>query len=369
MRILLLTTSVPSLTFGSAQRTALIHRGLRQFGEVATLVMRPGKQLYCKKSPAPNILAEIGYPRPGILSRYARVEAIGPLLRPILDLDDFDMVVSRYLLPFAAMPKVRGLAVIDADDAQYRYASSRHFPLGVVAAARTRLRILRSASVLRRADHVWFCCERDFDAFSVPRASILPNAVAYSDVTAESVIASEPIVLMAGLMSYPPNRDAAEAFIGRCWPEIRRLAPGARFRIVGEASPVERRRWSSVPGVECAGFVDDLVAEYRQARLTIAPIQWGGGTQIKALESLSHGRAPVVSSFVAEGYSPHLKDGEALYVADEPAEQIRRVVELLQNPSSGEAVARRGQEIVRQVFSHERFLEAVASSLSSLAPV
>jgi glycosyltransferase involved in cell wall biosynthesis len=287
-----------------------------------------------------------------------------------MDIDDFDLVVSRYVFPIAALPKVRGKIVVDADDAHYQYPSNQHWHTRFLAATRKRLRVWRGGSVLQHADHAWFCCQRDFDAFSLRSASVLPNAVGRSDITPDSVVSSEPVVLMVGLMSYyRPNRDAVEAFIARCWLEIRRSAPEARFRIVGEVSPEDHRRWSSVPGVECAGFVDDLVAEYRRARLTVAPIQWGGGTQIKALESLSHGRAPVVSSFVAEGYSPHLRDGEALYVADEPAEQIRRVVELLQNPSSGEAVARRGQEIVRQVFSRERFVETVGSSLAPLAAI
>jgi glycosyltransferase involved in cell wall biosynthesis len=294
------------------------------------------------------------------------MEVIEPIIQSILDLNDFEMVVSRYVLPIAAFPRVRGRIIIDADDVHYRYPSE-NWRSHLLAAARSRLRIWRGESVLRRADHVWFCCQRDFDEFCLSSASILPNAVGRSDITVESVASSEPVVLMAGLMTYPPNRDAADAFIGRCWSEIRRLVPEARFRIVGEVSAEERRRWSSVPGVECAGFVDDLVAEYRRARLTVAPIRWGGGTQIKALESLAHGRVPVVSSVVAEGYFPHLKDEEALYVADEPAEQIRRVIELLQDPTSGATVARRGQQIVRQIFSHDRFAEAVASSLAPLA--
>jgi glycosyltransferase involved in cell wall biosynthesis len=370
MHILLLTPSFPDLTRGSSQRTELIRRALRQFGEVTTLVMRQGHPLYCKNEPAPGVVAEIGYPMPAVWRRYGQVKTIGTIVQSVLDLDDFDMVVSRYLLPIAALPKVRGRIVVDADDAHYRYPSNQNWHSRFLAAARRRLRVWGGGSVLRGADHVWFCCQRDFDAFSLRSASVLPNAVGRSDITAESVASSEPVVLMVGFMSYyRPNRDAVEAFIGRCWSEIRRLAPEARFRVVGEVSPEDRQRWGSVPGVECAGFVDDLVAEYRRARLTVAPIQWGGGTQIKALESLAHGRVPVVSSFVAEGFSPHLRDGEALYVADEPAEQIRRVVNLLQEPLSGEAVARRGQEIVRHIFSHERFIETAASSLAPLVPV
>jgi glycosyltransferase involved in cell wall biosynthesis len=282
MRILLLTDQLPNRTSGNAQRTALLHRALLELGEVTTLVIRETQSLQCIAAPAPGVVAEICYPAPGMLRKFGRIPVIDPLVRSVLDLDDFDMVVGRYLAPLAALPKFRGLAVIDADDANYRYPADRGWSPSLLAAGKGWVRHSRSRRVLRRADYVWFCCQRDFDAFSPRSAGILPNAVAYSDITPESVVASEPMVLMVGSMWYRPNQDAAEAFL-KCWPEIRRLAPGARFRIVGDVSADQRQRWTSAPGVECPGFVDDLAAEYRSARVTVAPIRSGGGTQIKAL--------------------------------------------------------------------------------------
>jgi hypothetical protein len=61
-----------------------------------------------------------------------------------------------------------------------------------------------------------------------------------------------------------------------------------------------------------------------------------------------------------------LKDGDSLYVADEPAQWVRRIVEILQTPSKGETIARRGQEVVRHAFSADRFVETVALSLAPL---
>jgi glycosyltransferase involved in cell wall biosynthesis len=366
MRILLVTAQLPHLRTGGGQRTALIHRALQEHGEVTILLMREGQPLHCKTAPAPGIAAEIGYPEPGPLHKYRRAPVIDPLVRSVLDLDDFDMVVSRYLGPLTALPEFRGRAIIDADDAYYRYPVGTRWYSHLLATAKSRARTARGRSVLRRVDHVWFCCQRDFDVFSLRTASILPNAVAHSDITAESVAFSEPVVLMVGPTWYRPNGEAVEGFIRHCWPEIRRVVPEARFRVVGSASADWCRQWGSIPGVECAGFVDDLVAEYRRARLAVVPIRTGGGTQIKALESLSHGRVPVVSSFVAEGYAPYLKHEEALYVADDPAQQIHRVIEILQTPSKGERVARRGQEICRQTFSHGRFVETVTTSLAPL---
>ncbi len=343
----------------------LIYRALQTLGEVTALQIREGGSLRLRRTPAPGIAAEIEYSERSLIRKYRRVPAIAPLLRSAIDLDDFDVVVSRYVAPLAALPVFRGRSIIDADDAYYRYPIGSRWYSSFVSAAKTRARVRRGLAVLRRADHVWFSCQRDIEMFSLRSSSILPNAVGNSETTAESVVSSESIVLMVGLMSYPPNRDAVERFIQSCWSGIKRAVPEARFRVVGAAAADWLRRWNSVSGVECVGFVDELTKEYRRARVTVVPIRSGGGTQIKALESLSHGRVPVVSSFVAEGYAPYLKHEEALYIADDPAEQVSRIIELLKTPTKGEAVARYGQQIVRQLFSHGRFLERVASSFAS----
>jgi polysaccharide biosynthesis protein PslH len=367
MRILLVSEEYPNdMSFGAGQRTTLLHKALLQIAEVTMLVLKEGQPLGHKQAPAAGVIAEIDYPA-SRLRKYRSIPAIEPMVRAVVDIDAFDMVVGRHLGPPLALPKFRGLTIIDNDDAYYQYPAADTTLSRVLAAARTRARLQVSRRVLRRVDHTWFCCERDINLFSVKSSSILPNVIGAANVTAESVSEATPTVLMVGSLWYRPNRDAIDTFLQTCWPEIRRQVPDARFRAVG-AAPIERRqRWASVAGVECPGFVDDLSSEYRHASLTVVPVRSGGGTQIKTLESLAHGRVPVVSSFVAGGFAPHLKHGESLYIADDSSAQIERVTAMLKNPVSAEPVARRGQQIVRETFSHERFAEAVKMTIASIA--
>lgn len=184
--------------------------------------------------------------------------------------------------------------------------------------------------------------------------------------TAASVREASPVVLMVGALWYGPNREALERFLAECWPVIRAVVPEARFRAVGAASADVRAVWSSQPGVECPGFVDDLAAEYRNARVTVVPVRSGGGTQIKAIESLAHGRVPVVSPFVANGFEPHLRHGESLLVAGQSADIAETVIAVLRDPGKTIALAEKGQQITCAVFSPEAFREHVKVTLDSI---
>ena len=366
MRILLVSPFRPDdRSFGGGQRTALLHAALSEIAEVSTLVLREGDALASRTFPEGIALAEVTYPRRKAGQKYRPVRELQSALAPIVDLAAFDVVVGRYLGPLLALPPFPGRAVVDADDAYYRYSASRTPVLGAaIAALKSRARLSVGRRALRRVDHTWFCCERDRLAFPSVASSVLPNVVQGPDVVTRIAGNAEPVVLMVGALWYQPNRDAVEWFLRACWPAIHEKLPAARFRVIGAASPELRATWAGAPGVECPGFVDDIAAEYRRASVTVVPVTAGGGTQIKVLESLAHGRAPVVSSFVANGFSPHLRAGESLYVADTPAAMIERVTRILAEPEASQEVADAGRQVVLTSFSEQNFRKVVASTIT-----
>lgn len=364
MKILLVSAYAPSDTsFGGGQRTHMLHNALLRTGDVTTLVLRERLGATATLSKRVDGLAEIEFAPTPLWRRYTPVPAIAPLIREAVELDAFDVVVGREIFAMAALPAFKGRSIVDADDAAYHYPPANVPLIGpLLSFVRGKLRQTASRRALKGWDHVWLASERDRQAFNLPNSSILPNVVLPRPCAHSSAGPSQK-VLFVGALWYRPNRDAVEWFIAHCWPRLQQRFPGAIFRAVGAAPPSWRERWSTQPGVECPGFVDDLGLEYATACATVAPIRSGGGTQIKVLESLAHGVLPVVTPFVAGGFAPHLAQGCGLAVADDVSGFVECLTSALRDPITARVAARQGQQALTTHFSQECFAQAVTFAL------
>ena len=166
------------------------------------------------------------------------------------------------------------------------------------------------------------CSELDRDRLGRGEVRVVPNGYERSASPAptdrDRTGTAAPVLIMVGLLTYEPNRDAAELFATTILPLVRRDRPGARFRLVGRYdSQAAVAAFRGLPGVDVLGAVEDLAPELAAADVAVVPIRFGGGTRIKILEAFAH-RLPVVSTTVGcEGLD--VVDGEHLLVADDPA--------------------------------------------------
>jgi hypothetical protein len=103
-------------------------------------------------------------------------------------------------------------------------------------------------------------------------------------------LAAAPVVLCVA-SDNPMNTTGMADFLRFAWPRIRAACPDARLRVVGS---IGRTMPAGLDGVELAGYVRDLDAEYTAARVVVNPATAGTGLKIKTLEALGHLR-PVVA--------------------------------------------------------------------------
>jgi glycosyltransferase involved in cell wall biosynthesis len=111
--------------------------------------------------------------------------------------------------------------------------------------------------------------------------------------------------------------------------------------------------------VKVVGYVNSVASVYRSASVVIAPIVDGGGTKIKVLESLQHRCATVATSQALRGYEHLIKDGEALFVADDPVRFAERLIQLLRDESLRQRLGNTGAAIVESHFSRKALAEEV----------
>jgi glycosyltransferase involved in cell wall biosynthesis len=152
----------------------------------------------------------------------------------------------------------------------------------------------------------------------------IPNAV---KIPKTQQITSEHTLLFLASYNHKPNIDAAEFFIQKIWPLVRREKPTATMKIVGTPPDRIPSYHAGIQGVKFTGFVKELDDLYRQSRVVCAPILSGGGTRVKILEAAAYGK-PIVSTRIgAEGIE--MRDGIEIFLRDDPESFAKACIRLL----------------------------------------
>ncbi len=200
-------------------------------------------------------------------------------------------------------------------------------------------------------------CKQEDRRFFVPgvrhKVFVVPNGV-------RSFPACDPAeegpgeMLFVGALEYGPNVDAVTWFVREVLPRVRARHPGARFVMAGARPREAVRALDNGADIVVAGSVPDLEPYYRRAALVVVPMRLGGGTRIKVLEALAHGKALVTTSVGAEGLS--LTRGEALAIADGPEALADACVRLLGDAAARRRLGERGREEALERYEWDALL-------------
>lgn len=342
-------------------------QALAEPGGLTVVVVAPHPPAAATHAALAEVGAELRWeplPRAGLAARAALAVATGrppgicaywdPALRRrfAAEREPWDAVVAFQLraAPYAlgAPARVRALELTDALGL-YR----RGLPLRG-RAWRARL-ALRGVERLERVwpprfGHVWISAQADADwiaGLSGRRPTVVPNGC--RALAQPAPYRADGPVLFVGNMRYPPNEDAALWFAGRVWPEVRRA--GDRLRLVGRETPAVRRL-AAVPGVEVAGFVPDVAAEFARASVVVNPVRFGGGSNRKVLDAWAAAR-PVLSTRVGARGLPGVV-GEHLLCADAVGEWRERLAQFRADPEGAAALGERGWRLARETLDARR---------------
>jgi glycosyltransferase involved in cell wall biosynthesis len=151
-------------------------------------------------------------------------------------------------------------------------------------------------------------------------------------------------LLFVGDCNYLPNRDGVSWFYKHVFGAIRDSVPDVRLLIVGKGSDEWLHRLGADPSVSITGHVDDVVAFYEHAAISIVPLRAGGGTRLKILESMALGRPVVSTSIGCEGLN--VGDGKNILIANEPERFAECVVKLLHDPILSQRLITNARQLV-----------------------
>lgn len=261
--------------------------------------------------------------------------------------------------------------VVDLDDVESiafsRWLAQRPFdkwtPLLLAELVKTRLYEQR---IPQRFKVATVCKNTDRDVFGPMRSriAVLPNGVELSTMpVAASELDGE--VLFVGNLASPPNVDAVLYFAREILPELRRLHPAVRFTIAGRMPPPDVRALHD--GARClvTGAVPDLDRFYAAASVVVVPIRTGGGTRIKLLDALGHGKAVVATTVGAEGLD--LRPGTDLLLADDAAAFARECARLMKDAALRRRLGESGRARVLGLYSWQRVEEKAEMILREIS--
>ena len=174
-------------------------------------------------------------------------------------------------------------------------------------------------------------------------------------------LASRRDLLFVAGFAHAPNAGAAVWFVREVLPLVRERHPQVRLSLVG-SNPTEEVRALAGGGVEVTGFVSDaeLESRYAHARVSVAPLRYGGGMKGKVVEAMRFGVPCVTTPAGAQGF---FGTGDFLAVAESPRAFADAVIGLLDDDATWTAVSRQSLAFARDHFSEDALWRVVGQDV------
>lgn len=282
---------------------------------------------------------------------------------------NYDYIVCRYI-PSAmecGLLEFANRLVIDIDDhpldiEKTLYRTSRTWRNRLYHRYRSMV-IKKALNRIQDACHFTFYSNPNQAVFA--NSSYLPNIPFYE-------CEMEPVdfrrtgnrILFVGNMSYGPNQQGIEKFISEVMPLIQEQVPDVKLHLVGGCNNTAFiDRIQCLNNVEYMGVVDNLVTEYNEAKVVVAPIYGGAGTNIKVLESMRMKRPCVTTIFGVRGFMDFFQDQRHLSIASDANDYAGKVESLLLDEQLNHGMAELAYEVVCSHFSRAVFFKTVRKVL------
>jgi glycosyltransferase involved in cell wall biosynthesis len=220
--------------------------------------------------------------------------------------------------------------------------------------------MLAEVKAIGLAQQTFVCSERDRRYLArlvgSGRVQTVSNSVSFPALSAADE--TEPLVLFVGSMASRPNAQAVDSLVHSIWPKVRAAMPDARLAIIGQGAELTSSHALRDPTVSFLGFVEDLAAWYRRARVVCCPIYHGSGTRVKIIEAAAHRKAVVATPMGAEGLS--FVDGEEIVLRKAPMDLAAACVELLRDPSAASRLGAQARRRAQQLYDRNVVVQQLA---------
>lgn len=385
MRILYFLPYVPFPTNrGTFQRTFHLCRELAQHHEVDLFCLAEGDldshreardvfSDFCGEvhfhpfahPPWASLLSRLVDPVPTTIRHWYQTD-VQAELQQLVDRRQYDLIhfVDLVLWPYVEALNFEGKKVMDRSRVDLSFQQDEYARLTFS----WKERLLRKEvlwkleayekKVARQLDCTVVCGEDDatFLRENVRRSArirVIPNGFDpdyFSSAKFPRHLSQQPSLVFCGTLDYVANIQALEWYFQEIDPLVLKQVPHRTVEIVG-LNPVDRvRELANREGVALHANVPDVRPYYQSAWLQIVPIQIGGGTRLKIIESMGI-QCPVVSTSIGAQGLGYLRSGVDLIRADSPECFASEVIQVLETQAQRKQLEQSGHKQVLQYYT------------------
>ncbi len=155
-------------------------------------------------------------------------------------------------------------------------------------------------------------------------------------------------IVFEGNMSFPPNVDAVKYFVKDIFPLVLKLAPHAKFIIVGK-DPVVEVKELQASNIVITGYVNDTRPYLDSAVVFVSPMRKGAGIKNKILQAWAMEK-PVVATSISVG-GLKFADRENIVLEDSPQKFAEAIVSLFDNPVDAKQIGKLARKMILDNYS------------------
>ena len=164
-------------------------------------------------------------------------------------------------------------------------------------------------------------------------------------------------LLFVGGFQHTPNLDGIIWFLTCSFPKILKEMPGMTLTIVGSDAPAELLAFSSNAIKIKTNISDEELSDLiKKARLSIAPLRFGGGVKGKIVDAMRHGLPVITTEIGAEGLDAQSKN----MVVASLANFSNKIIELYNNDTLLNEISATAIKYVAANFSQSAMKQSVA---------
>lgn len=225
--------------------------------------------------------------------------------------------------------------------------------------------LLRELASLHRSDLSLVCSPVEHDLL-VQTYQMAPSKLCTASFWVDAISDRKPWAdrnhfCFVGGFRHAPNVDAVKQLARTIWPTIRKRLPTAELHIYG-AHPNNAIQQVHNPkeGIHMIGFCEDLEATLSRYRALLAPLRFGAGIKGKIVDAWRCDLPVITTPIGSEGMT--LANGEwGGAIAISVPEFCDAAVDLYSNEDEWNASGRRGQKILRKLYSKDNWYEVSAT--------